>query len=481
MRNNRVLAKMTWRALRSLTTTGLRTSRMLRAVRSLLRVALFAACVLLLIASCSAQNECSLIDNNEVVLQTTRDSNNVLHQTMCANVTNGTVSYPLASVHTGTNPGYWQNDKTTSYISENLNNCPIAADFNLTNGGNFTSAITGAACPPTPPKSILQANGLFGLAEATDNTNSVGVSGVGIARPAALYSLANISCSSNVVTFNTIFVPQISTGTLVYITGVTGNTTVNTASPISLTSGTNNTTGPFTFNQTCTNGSGTGGNMQTPPKAWGTNCVVQSISSSVPFPIIQCIEADLNPDNPNVVGSGIDINGAYAFDWNGGTGISVNGGNANTGRLLDGINFNAHCCINGINMGPSNFGNGQQSLAIQMQATNAGGTIVGNNILGNIVGGFTTQANDGSQTQFNPAFHMNSSSSNNDRSGKLTCSASTITKTFATPYTSTPTVLVFDETNKGGVNLTAISPSAFTASCTGATDSLDYLVLGNPN
>jgi hypothetical protein len=42
-------------------------------------------------------------------------------------------------------------------------------------------------------------------------------------------------------------------------------------------------------------------------------------------------------------------------------------------------------------------------------------------------------------------------------------------------------VIVFDETTKGGANLSAISASAFTVSCTGATDALDYLTMGNPN
>jgi hypothetical protein len=77
--------------------------------------------------------------------------------------------------------------------------------------------------------------------------------------------------------------------------------------------------------------------------------------------------------------------------------------------------------------------------------------------------------------------HLTLNAANEDTAGKLTCAASTVTKTFATAFTSTPTVIVFDETTKGGANLTAISNTAFTVSCTGATDALDYIVVGNPN
>jgi hypothetical protein len=77
--------------------------------------------------------------------------------------------------------------------------------------------------------------------------------------------------------------------------------------------------------------------------------------------------------------------------------------------------------------------------------------------------------------------HLNLNAANEDIAGKLTCAGSTATKTFSTAFTSTPTVIVFDETTKGGANLTAISNSAFTVSCTGATDALDYIVVGNPN
>jgi hypothetical protein len=86
------------------------------------------------------------------------------------------------------------------------------------------------------------------------------------------------------------------------------------------------------------------------------------------------------------------------------------------------------------------------------------------------------------QAQIGGAFntHITQGTANQDFAGKLTCASSTVTKTFASAYTSTPVVLVFDETTKGGANLTAISNSGFTVSCTGTTDALDYIVIGNP-
>ena len=76
--------------------------------------------------------------------------------------------------------------------------------------------------------------------------------------------------------------------------------------------------------------------------------------------------------------------------------------------------------------------------------------------------------------------HVNQSAANSDQAGVLTCAASSATKTFATAYTSTPVVLLTDDTTKGGANITAKSARAFTISCTGATDVVEYMVVGNP-
>jgi hypothetical protein len=71
--------------------------------------------------------------------------------------------------------------------------------------------------------------------------------------------------------------------------------------------------------------------------------------------------------------------------------------------------------------------------------------------------------------------------SNTDTEGLVTCAASTVTKTFAQAFTSTPTIVVSDETTAGGARVSAKSASAFTVTCTGATDVVDYFVFGNPN
>src|SRR5208282_924539 len=66
--------------------------------------------------------------------------------------------------------------------------------------------------------------------------------------------------------------------------------------------------------------------------------------------------------------------------------------------------------------------------------------------------------------------------------GTSACVTSTKAITFAAPvaFTSTPVILVFDETTAGGAKLTAKSNTGFTVSCTGATDAFDWIVVGNP-
>jgi hypothetical protein len=69
----------------------------------------------------------------------------------------------------------------------------------------------------------------------------------------------------------------------------------------------------------------------------------------------------------------------------------------------------------------------------------------------------------------------------NRLAGTSACSSGTQTITFAGPYVSAPVVLLFDETTKGGINLTMKANWGFTASCTGAADVFDWIVIGNPN
>jgi hypothetical protein len=76
--------------------------------------------------------------------------------------------------------------------------------------------------------------------------------------------------------------------------------------------------------------------------------------------------------------------------------------------------------------------------------------------------------------------HFNQASSNSDIAGTLSCSGGAKTVTFATAFTSTPVIVVSDETAAGGARVSAHSTSGFTVTCTGATDTFDYLVIGNP-
>lgn len=69
----------------------------------------------------------------------------------------------------------------------------------------------------------------------------------------------------------------------------------------------------------------------------------------------------------------------------------------------------------------------------------------------------------------------------NQLAGTSTCSSGTQTISFAAPRLQIPVILVFDETTKGGINLTSKSNAGFTVSCTGASDEFDWMVIGNPN
>jgi hypothetical protein len=76
--------------------------------------------------------------------------------------------------------------------------------------------------------------------------------------------------------------------------------------------------------------------------------------------------------------------------------------------------------------------------------------------------------------------HVNQNSAN-QVAGTSTCSAGAQTIVFPGPFVSPPAVLVFDETNKGGVSLTTKATWGFEVSCTGASDVFDWMVVGNPN
>lgn len=65
--------------------------------------------------------------------------------------------------------------------------------------------------------------------------------------------------------------------------------------------------------------------------------------------------------------------------------------------------------------------------------------------------------------------------------GTSSCVSGTQKITLPITYSSEPVILVFDETTKGGANLTAKSNRSFTVSCSGATDTFDWMVVGNPD
>jgi hypothetical protein len=61
------------------------------------------------------------------------------------------------------------------------------------------------------------------------------------------------------------------------------------------------------------------------------------------------------------------------------------------------------------------------------------------------------------------------------------CVGGTKAIVFAQAFNSNPVVLVFDETTAGGAKLSAKSNTGFTVSCAGATDTFDWMAIGNPN
>jgi hypothetical protein len=76
--------------------------------------------------------------------------------------------------------------------------------------------------------------------------------------------------------------------------------------------------------------------------------------------------------------------------------------------------------------------------------------------------------------------HINQNTAN-QVAGTSACSSGTQTVAFPGPFASPPAVVLFDETTKGGINLTGKGTWGFIVSCTGASDVFDWIVIGNPN
>jgi len=85
------------------------------------------------------------------------------------------------------------------------------------------------------------------------------------------------------------------------------------------------------------------------------------------------------------------------------------------------------------------------------------------------------------QSGFINGGHMNQSSANSDFAGASACVSGAKTITFSSAYSSTPVILIFDETTHGGASITAKSASSFAVACTGSADAFDYIAIGNPN
>lgn len=77
--------------------------------------------------------------------------------------------------------------------------------------------------------------------------------------------------------------------------------------------------------------------------------------------------------------------------------------------------------------------------------------------------------------------HLTQATSNTDIAGVLTCSSGTAGRTFSTSFASPPVVIVSDETTAGGARVSAKGATSFTVTCAGASDIVDYVVIGNPN
>jgi len=69
----------------------------------------------------------------------------------------------------------------------------------------------------------------------------------------------------------------------------------------------------------------------------------------------------------------------------------------------------------------------------------------------------------------------------NQVAGTSACSSGTQTIAFPGQFASSPAVVLFDETTKGGISLTGKGTWGFIVSCAGASDVFDWIVIGNPN
>jgi hypothetical protein len=136
------------------------------------------------------------------------------------------------------------------------------------------------------------------------------------------------------------------------------------------------------------------------------------------------------------------------------------------GPMADGL-IGTITCFNPVVLGgcSSFLDTGLAATGTLPTGNSTGGVFVGGNI------GFNTSAGQ----------HFNQFGANGDSAGVLTCSAGAVSLTFAAAYASTPVIIVSDETTSGGARVSAKSATAFTVTCIGVSDVVDYMTAGNPN
>ena len=143
-------------------------------------------------------------------------------------------------------------------------------------------------------------------------------------------------------------------------------------------------------------------------------------------------------------------------------------------------------CAVGLQLNDAFGTNPSASEPIQFLSHNSGGTLFVNQIGSDSSGNLNLTASNvvasgnltaaGSLTTYSQLQVVA-----NQYAGSTACVSSTKAISLPITYANQPAILVFDETTKGGANLTAKSTSGFTVSCSGASDVFDWMVVGNPN
>jgi hypothetical protein len=217
---------------------------------------------------------------------------------------------------------------------------------------------------------------------------------------------------------------------------------------------------------------------------WGINPLCQDSSVYGSFTGVTCNnEFDQNISSTTTTGNGIMLTGkAIVLNRNF---AAVN--------ILRGIgpypvwHVGFQCALGAtgsgtcLNISPQGTGNNNASQIIQFNSMNSDGTVEGGQIYLDAPGNLhlSSASGDVDATSRFATSTLNQISAS-QFAGTSECSGGTKTINLPITYSRQPAILVFDETTAGGVKLTAKSTSDFTVSCTGAADSFDWMVVGNP-